>query len=29
MSTEANVQIVRDSFAALGRGDKQELSSVC
>ena len=25
MSTEANVQIVRDFFAALGRGDKQGL----
>ena len=25
MSTEANVQIVRDFFAALGRGDKERL----
>jgi ketosteroid isomerase-like protein len=25
MSTQANVQIVRDFFAALGRGDKQSL----
>ena len=25
MSTQANVQIVRDFFAALGRGDKQGL----
>src|SRR6476620_9376025 len=25
MSTEANVQIVRDFFAAMGRGDKQGL----
>ena len=25
MSTQANVEIVRDFFAALGRGDKQGL----
>ncbi len=29
MSTEDNVQIVKDFFAAIGRGDKQSLQALC
>ena len=29
MSIEKNVQIVKDFFAALGRGDKQGLLALC
>jgi ketosteroid isomerase-like protein len=29
MSTEENVQIVKDFFGAVGRGDKQGLLALC